>query len=267
MKVIEQLFLRERHELTIVFHSSPSRGIDIVGRMLLLTKDHHFHQEDGSDGDSSLPSEESNPSSSRKLGRTSTSLVSLGQQSKFLTTSRMLQLFSADVKAPTDEMRVIYIDGAWDLFHPGHVSTLKAARERGDYLIVGIHGDAVVNRMQGMNLPLMNLHERVLSVLGCRYTDDVLIDAPYEITNEMISSLNISEVVRRRRKIQDERNNQAEENRFRYAKAAGILKTVDVASHFQIGNVIQRIQRNQETFQAKFERKMEAEQIYMESKA
>jgi len=212
--------------------------------MLLLTKDHHFHQEDGS-------------------GRTSTSLVSLGQQSKFLTTSRMLQLFSADVKAPTDEMRVIYIDGAWDLFHPGHVSTLKAARERGDYLIVGIHGDAVVNRMQGMNLPLMNLHERVLSVLGCRYADDVLIDAPYEITNEMISSLNISEVVRRRRKIQDE----AEENRFRHTKAAGILKTVDVESHFQLGNVIQRIQRNQETFQAKFERKMEAEQRYMESKA
>ena len=179
----------------------------------------------------------------------------------------MLQLFSADVKAPTDEMRVVYIDGAWDLFHPGHVSTLKAARERGDYLIVGIHGDAVVNRVQGMNLPLMNLHERVLSVLGCRYADDVLIDAPYEITKEMISSLNISEVVRRRKTVQDDRNHEAKDNRFRHAKEAGILKTLDVDSHFQIGNVIQRIQRNQEAFQAKFERKMEAEQRYMDTKA
>ena len=232
-----------------------------------MTKDHHFHHDDGNDVESSVLSDDTPSLSSRKLGRSSSSMVSLGQQSKFLTTSRMLQLFSADVKAPTDGMRVVYIDGAWDLFHPGHVSTLKAARERGDYLIVGIHGDAVVNRVQGMNLPLMNLHERVLSVLGCRYADDVLIDAPYEITKEMISSLNISEVVRRRKTVQDDRNHEAKDNRFRHAKEAGILKTIDVDSHFQIGNVIQRIQRNQEAFQAKFERKMEAEQRYMDTKA
>ena len=42
----------------------------------------------------------------------------------------------------------------------------------------------------------MNLHERVLSVLGCRYVDDVLIDAPWVITPDMISSLNISKVIR-----------------------------------------------------------------------
>ena len=41
----------------------------------------------------------------------------------------------------------------------------------------------------------MNLHERVLSVLGCKYTNDVLIDAPLEITPDMIASLKISEVV------------------------------------------------------------------------
>ena len=67
--------------------------------------------------------------------------------------------------------------------------------QRGDYLIVGIHGDAVVNRERGSNLPLMNLHERVLSVLGCRFVDDVLIDAPWVITPDMIASLNIAEVI------------------------------------------------------------------------
>ena len=42
----------------------------------------------------------------------------------------------------------------------------------------------------------MNLHERVLSVLGCRFVDDVLIDAPWVITPDMIASLNIAEVIR-----------------------------------------------------------------------
>lgn len=61
---------------------------DILGRMLLLTKDHHM---------------KSDPSGV------------LGSQSKFLTTTRLLQLFSANVKSPTEDMRVIYIDGAWDM--------------------------------------------------------------------------------------------------------------------------------------------------------
>lgn len=75
---------------------------DIVGRMLLLSKEHHMN----------------------KIG-----MGVLGSQSKFLTTTRLLQLFSANVKAPTANMRVIYIDGAWDMFHPGHVAMLKAVKE------------------------------------------------------------------------------------------------------------------------------------------
>lgn len=52
-----------------------------------------------------------------------------------------------------------------------------------------------MNKRRGGNLPIMNLHERVLSVLGCKYANDVLIDAPVEITPDMIASLKISEVV------------------------------------------------------------------------
>lgn len=50
------------------------------------------------------------------------------------------------------------------------------------FLIVGVHNDQIVNKHRGGNFPIMNLHERVLSVLGCKYVDDVLIDAPYQIT-------------------------------------------------------------------------------------
>lgn len=35
-------------------------------------------------------------------------------------------------------------------------------------MIVGVHNDNVVNQQRGSNLPIMNLHERVLSVLGCK---------------------------------------------------------------------------------------------------
>lgn len=33
----------------------------------------------------------------------------------------------------------------------------------------------------------MNLHERSLSVLACRYVDEVIIGAPWEVTKDMVS--------------------------------------------------------------------------------
>ena len=53
----------------------------------------------------------------------------LCEQSTFLTTSRMLRLFSAGMKSPKKGERVIYIDGAWDMFHCGHVAFLEEAKK------------------------------------------------------------------------------------------------------------------------------------------
>ena len=56
----------------------------------------------------------------------------------------------------------------FDLFHIGHLDFLEKCAGRGDYLIVGLHTDPVVNRYKGANYPIMNLHERTLSVLAYR---------------------------------------------------------------------------------------------------
>ncbi len=53
-----------------------------------------------------------------------------------------------------------------------------------------------MNSKRGHNLPILNLHERVLSVLGCKYVNDVLFDAPYEITKELLSSMKVDVVVK-----------------------------------------------------------------------
>jgi cytidyltransferase-like protein len=64
--------------------------------------------------------------------------------------------------------KIVYVAGAFDLFHVGHLDFLEKARAEGDYLIVGLHTDPIVNRYKGSNYPIMNLHERVLSVLACK---------------------------------------------------------------------------------------------------
>merc|ERR1719401_2907076 len=177
----------------------------------------------------------------------------------------MLGLFSAGVKPPEEGMRVVYADGSWDMFHCGHVDFLKEVSKRGDYLIVGIHGDSVVNKFQGGNLPLMNLHERVLSVLGCKYVNDVLIDAPVEVTHDMISSLKISEVVRGTMS-DDKHTNFSFDVRYRCPHELGMLATVESPSDFQLDTILSRMQEKQAEFRNKIDRKKRAERKWFDNK-
>lgn len=118
----------------------------------------------------------------------------------------------------------------------------------------------------------MNVDERVLSVLGCRYVNDVVINSPYEITSEFISALGIKEVILPIYASDHSCNNFPCDNatsyysnnteRYKHAKRLCMYTEIVSSSPFRISSVIQRIKNNQEVFQAKFERKMLAEREY-----
>ena len=57
----------------------------------------------------------------------------------------------------------------------GHVSFLAQAAKEGDFLIVGLHTDQVVNQYKGRNYPIMNLQERVLCILSCKVSTPLMI--------------------------------------------------------------------------------------------
>lgn len=191
---------------------------DIVGRLLLATKDHH--QEIVVDPDTS-----SAPPSHPPAPLVSTSSFAC-HQSQFLVTSQLMRAFSSTLPKAGKKSRVVYVDGAWDMFHAGHAALLSKAREYGDSLIVGVHSDSVVNANRGRNYPIMAMHERVLSVLGCRYTDDVLLDAPWNITQELIATLQISVVVRGTIRDTEERGT-GQHDPHEVPKALGIHAEVD----------------------------------------
>jgi ethanolamine-phosphate cytidylyltransferase len=121
--------------------------------------------------------------------------------------------------------------------------------------------------MYGMKLPVMNLHERVLSVLGCRYVDDVLIDAPYTITRDIVATMRIDEIIRVQEPCDHTSllDSNSEEARVQVAIDLDILKDIQVETDFRIGNLFHRIHSNQSSIQAKFERKIKVEEEYMVS--
>uniref|UniRef100_A0A7S2V0A7 ethanolamine-phosphate cytidylyltransferase n=1 Tax=Fibrocapsa japonica TaxID=94617 RepID=A0A7S2V0A7_9STRA len=234
---------------------------DIVGRMLLMSTSHH---QQGGLGESGhlVSTNKKDPSGEGKA---------MASYSKFLTTSRMLRLFSAGVKAPPKGAKIVYIDGAWDMFHAGHVMLFKKAREFGDYLVVGVHGDEAVNRQRGSFFPIMNLNERVLSVLGCVHVDDVLIDAPLIITREMIASLNICAVVHGT--VNDGLDGRSTpkaghahaftyEESYEVPTQMGIFHKIDSSIDLTLLGVMTRIQKQQDMFTKKISKKKRAENEY-----
>lgn len=52
---------------------------------------------------------------------------------------------------------------------------MQKAKQQGDFLLVGVHTDEDVQERRGPHLPIMDLHERSLSVLACKYVDEVII--------------------------------------------------------------------------------------------
>ncbi len=87
----------------------------------------------------------------------------------------------------------VYSDMVADLFHYGHMEFLKKARALGDYLLVGVDDDATAERNK--RKPILSMEERVASVAGCRYVDEVLPNAPWIIDRTWIEKYNIDLVL------------------------------------------------------------------------
>jgi rfaE bifunctional protein nucleotidyltransferase chain/domain len=65
--------------------------------------------------------------------------------------------------------RVVFTNGVFDILHPGHVRYLKAARQEGDALIVGVNSDRSVKAIKGPTRPITPESERaeILAALEC----------------------------------------------------------------------------------------------------
>lgn len=62
-------------------------------------------------------------------------------------------------------------------------------------MIVGVHDDEIINQIKGNNYPVLQLQERVLNVLALKFVDEVIIGAPYIVSEQLIKQFNIHLVV------------------------------------------------------------------------
>ncbi|EPQ18578.1 Ethanolamine-phosphate cytidylyltransferase [Myotis brandtii] len=204
---------------------------DLVGRMLLMTKAHHSSQEMSSEYRAYADSFGKCPG-----GRNPWTGVS-----QFLQTSRKIIQFASG-KEPQPGDTIIYVAGAFDLFHIGHVDFLAKVHglvER-PYVIAGLHFDQEVNHYKGKNYPIMNLHERTLSVLACRV--DLVCHGKTEIMPDKDGS-----------------------DPYQEPKKRGIFRQIDSGSDLTTDLIVQRIIKNRLEYEARNQKKEAKELAFLEA--
>ncbi|XP_072022777.1 ethanolamine-phosphate cytidylyltransferase-like [Amphiura filiformis] len=167
--------------------------------------------------------------------------------SQFLPSTQILHQFASGIE-PKPGDRIIYCAGAFDLFHAGHVDFLAEALKLGDYVIVGLHTDSEINRYDGSNYPIMNIHERTLSVLACRHVHEVVIGSPYKITEYLLNHFKIDIVVCGIKNTHIEPCVDGSDP-YEIPKKKGIFRKVDSMSELSTQIIVDRIIANRLRFQ------------------
>ena len=227
---------------------------ELIGRLLLYVDTSH-----------QVPETDLSPSRPHGL-----SIEAAASKWKFIPTGAIMREFYDECKRTREPGQpIVYIDGAWDMLHAGHVRTLLRVREHARmllqteaYLLVGVHADHIVaKRWPGS--PVMNLHERVLATYAMKPVDDVVIDAPWKVSREFLDTHDITHVYH----ITNEGCDDLTDERFSSIRDLGMMQILFERPLDGIGieGITQRVISNHKAFARQHARKASKEEAFYKS--
>ena len=72
-------------------------------------------------------------------------------------------------------MKHIFVNGTFDVLHPGHIPLLNYAKSFGDTLTVGIDSDRRVAEKKGPSRPIYNIKDRSFMLQNLKSVDYVVV--------------------------------------------------------------------------------------------
>ncbi len=103
---------------------------------------------------------------------------------KFKSLSELRRVIAAEkAKGKT----VVLANGCFDLFHVGHIRYLRAAKARGDVLVVAINSDSSVRKLKGKGRPILPQRERAEILAALSAVDYVTIFNEPTVTKVLLA--------------------------------------------------------------------------------
>lgn len=85
--------------------------------------------------------------------------------------------------------KLIFVNGCFDILHPGHIKMFEHARSLGTKLIVAIDSDEKVKQMKGDSRPINNQDDRKFILEAIRYIDEVIIFNSKDELQELVKTI------------------------------------------------------------------------------
>ena len=86
--------------------------------------------------------------------------------------------------------KIVWVNGTFDILHPGHIELFKIASSLGDKVIVGLDSDLKVNQDKGSGRPINDICYRKTMLEAIRYIDLVLTFGSRQELEDLIKLYN-----------------------------------------------------------------------------
>jgi D-beta-D-heptose 7-phosphate kinase/D-beta-D-heptose 1-phosphate adenosyltransferase len=75
----------------------------------------------------------------------------------------------------TQNEKIVFTNGCFDMLHVGHLDCLEKAKSFGDILVVGINSDDSIKQLKGPSRPIIPQDDRIRLVAGLECVDYVVV--------------------------------------------------------------------------------------------
>ncbi len=82
---------------------------------------------------------------------------------------------------------IVLANGCFDLFHAGHIRYLRAAKAKGDILVVAVNSDRSVRSLKGKGRPILEQQERAEILASFSFVDYVTIFGEPTVTKVLLT--------------------------------------------------------------------------------
>ena len=141
-------------------------------------------------------------------------------------------------------MKKVYVDGVFDLFHRGHLESLRKAKNalndpENTFLVVGVVSDEDCKSYK--RTPMINEEDRVEIVKNIKFVDEVIFPCPLIVGMDFIKMNNIDIVVHG---FSNDADKEAQKDFFKEIDENGYFKEIEYYKKISTTALIKKMENN-----------------------
>ncbi|OEK05916.1 D-glycero-beta-D-manno-heptose 1-phosphate adenylyltransferase [Roseivirga misakiensis] len=137
----------------------------------------------------------------------------------------------------SQNLKVVFSNGCFDILHLGHIDYLEKASAQGDKLVIGLNSDNSVRLLKGENRPINNEEARARMLAALAFVDGVAVfdeETPKELIEYLLpnvlvkgSDYNVENIVGAKSVIAN----------------GGTVNTIDLVDGYSTTSIIEKIKK------------------------